>query len=138
MTPPVPDRDSAPFWAATVEGRLDLQRCPSCGLVVFYPRARCQRCHAAGLAWETMTGHGTVYAFTIVHRAPDPSLADAVPYVVALVDLAEGARLMTNIVDCRPDDVRIGMPVAVRFQQVSDQVALPLFRPAQAPGVGRG
>jgi uncharacterized protein len=129
---PSPDADSAPYWAAARAGRLELQRCRPCGLVVFYPRARCPRCHAADLAWETLSGRGTVHAYTIVHRAPDPSLEDAIPYVVALVDLDEGARLMTNIVDCAPEQVRIGLPVVVRFRPVSDAAALPLFGPLAA------
>lgn len=137
MTPtaPVPDADSAPFWAATLENRLDLQRCRTCGIVVFYPRARCPACHTAELTWETMSGRGVVHAFTIVHRAPDPARAQDVPYVVALVDLDEGARLMTNLVGCAVDDVSVGMPVVVRFHRVSDQAALPLFAPA---GTGAG
>lgn len=128
---PHPDPDSAPYWAATLAGRLDLQRCGSCGLVVFYPRARCPRCHADALAWSTMSGRGTVYASTVVYRPADESFAADVPYVVALVDLEEGARLMTRIVDCPPDTVRTGMPVTARFRRVSDEAALPVFAPAE-------
>jgi len=134
VAPPIPhpDPDTAPFWAATLAGRLDLQRCDACHRVVAYPRARCPHCHAASLTWTTMSGRGTVYASTIVYRAADASFAADVPYVVALVDLEEGARLMTRIVDCPPEAVRTGMAVAVRFESVSDDAALPLFAPERA------
>jgi uncharacterized OB-fold protein len=138
VTPPRPrpDPDTAPFWAATLAGRLDLQRCASCGLVVFYPRARCPRCHGDALVWATMSGRGAVYASTVVHRPADESFAAEVPYVVALVDLDEGARLMARIVGCPPEEVRTGMPVTVRFRQVSDEAALPVFVPAETSGTG--
>jgi uncharacterized OB-fold protein len=126
---PHPDPDTARYWAATLAGRLDLQRCDACGRVVMYPRARCPYCHADSLTWTTMSGRGTVYASTIVYRPADDSFAADVPYVVALVDLEEGARLMTRIVDCAPADVRTGMTVKVRFQHVSDEAALPVFAP---------
>lgn len=131
---PVPDADSRPYWTAAAEGRLALQRCTSCDRLVWYPRARCPRCHGDRLTWETLSGAGTVHAFTVVYRPADPSLEDAVPYVVALVDLAEGARLMTNIVGCEPGDVRIGMAVRVLFREVADGIALPLFEPEEARG----
>jgi len=78
-----------------------------------------------------MSGRGTVYASTVVHRPADESFAAEVPYVVALVDLEEGPRLMTRIVDCPAEDVRTGMPVAVRFLRVSDEAALPVFAPTE-------
>lgn len=120
------------FWAAASEGCLELQRCRACSLVVSYPRVRCPRCHSDDLAWEAMAGSGTVYSCTVVHRAPEPALAGEVPYVVALVDLDEGARLMSNIVGCAPDQVHIGMPVRVRFEPVADRIALPLFEPMES------
>ena len=127
---PLPNPDTAPHWDAARAGRLDLQRCGPCNVLVWYPRRRCDRCGSDDLHWETLSGEGVVHAFTIVHRAADPSLAAAVPYVVALVDLAEGPRLMTNIVDVPPDDVQIGMAVRVRFRALDGGVALPVFGPA--------
>jgi uncharacterized OB-fold protein len=131
---PRADADSARYWAATVEGRLELPRCGACTLVIAYPRARCPRCHAGDLTWERMAGTGSVYSFTVVHRPSELALARDVPYVVALVDLDEGARLMTNIVGCAPDRVRIGMPVRVRFERVAVRAALPLFEPILPDG----
>ena len=128
-TLPQPDADSTRFWAATLEGRLELQRCRRCDRLVWYPRRRCPNCQADELVWERLSGLGTVYASTVVHRPPTEALAAEVPYVVALVDLDEGARLMTNVVECDPGAVQIGMRVAVTFRPVSDKAALPLFAP---------
>ena len=127
---PRPNPDTAPYWDAARAGRLELQRCTPCDRLVWYPRRRCHRCGSDDLRWETLSGAGEVHAFTVVHRTADPSLADAVPYVVALVDLAEGARLMTNIVDIEPGEVRIGTAVQVRFRMLDDDLALPVFGPA--------
>jgi uncharacterized OB-fold protein len=125
---PNPDPDTRPYWDAAREGRLELQRCTACDVLVWYPRRRCHRCGSDALRWERLSGRATVHAFTVVHRAPDPSVA--VPYVVALVDLVEGARVMTNLVDVDPGDVRIGLAVEVRFRPLDDDVALPVFGPA--------
>ena len=131
MTPaiPRPDADSAPFWAAAADGRLELPRCRACGVLHAYPRRRCPRCGSDDLVWERLSGRAAVHAVTVVHRPPEPALADAVPYALALVDLEEGPRLMTRIVDCPPESVRIGQAVVVRFEPVGDGVALPLFAP---------
>lgn len=125
---PHPDAETAPFWQAANRGELVVQRCDGCGHAQLYPRLYCTRCHAAALSWTPATGEATVHSYTVVRRAPSPAFAGDVPYVVALVDLAEGPRLMTNVVGCDPEDVRIGMPVRVVFD--GDEQALPKFRPA--------
>lgn len=79
-----------------------------------------------------MSGRGTVYSFYVAHRPAHPAFRDRVPYVVALVDLEEGPRMMTNIVDCPPEDVHIGMPVEVVFRDVTEDITLPCFRPGAA------
>lgn len=100
-----------------------------CARIVFYPRARCPHCSADALSWATVSGRGTIYSFTVVHRRASTETGQLVPYVVALVDLAEGGRLMTNIVGCPIEEVAIGLPVRVTFKPVSDAVSLPLFVP---------
>jgi uncharacterized protein len=125
---PHPNPETRPYWDAARAGRLDLQRCVPCDRLVWYPRRRCHRCGSDDLRWETLSGRASVYAFTVVHRAPDPSVE--VPYVVALVDLEEGARVMTNLVGIDPQDVRVGLPVEVRFRALDDGLALPIFGPA--------
>ena len=104
---PEPDGETLPFWEALAEGRLCIQRCGECHEYVFYPRSVCPHCMSAQLAWVLVSGRGTVYSYTVVHRAPPGFEAD-VPYVVALIELDEGPRLMTRL---EADEVRIGMAV---------------------------
>src|SRR5882724_5273469 len=106
MTPlpvPVPTvaPEAAPFWDATAEGRLLLPRCDDCGTVIWYPKLLCPSCHSFHVSWFEASGRGTVYSFTISHRGPSAYRA-AIPYVIAYVELDEGPRVMTNIVDCEP------------------------------------
>lgn len=124
------DPDTRRFWEAARENRLLLQYCRACSRYQFYPRPWCTRC-LGEVEEVAASGKGTVYSFSVIHRAPTPAWQNDVPYVVALVELAEGVRLMANIVDCRPEDVAIGMPVEVTFQPVTPEVTLPQFRPAE-------
>jgi uncharacterized OB-fold protein len=123
---PRPDPESAPYWAATLEGRLVVQRCTACGHSQLYGRAHCLACRGP-VEWVEASGRGTVYSFTVIRQNFSRSFKHLLPYVVALVDLEEGPRLMTNIVGCDPADVTIGSGVHVRFESVSDEAALPLF-----------
>jgi len=128
---PVPTPETRPFWDAARRHELSLQHCRTCGRYVYYPRAACPHCFGVDLAWERVSGRGTVHTFTVVQRGqkgfPLPT-----PYVIAIVELAEGPRLMTNLVGVEPDPakIKIGMPVEVVFEDVSAEVALPRFRPA--------
>jgi uncharacterized OB-fold protein len=127
---PVPDAATGPYWAAAREQRLVMPRCEDCGLYHFYPRTLCPHCSSPQLQWMQVSGAGTVYSFTVIHRAPSPAFAGAVPYVVAAVKLAEGPHMMTNVVGIAPDTVRIGMPVQVVFHKFSEEITLPMFAPA--------
>lgn len=120
-----------PFWDATREKRLLLQWCPACNEAVFYPREACPRCLRLDLDWRPASGRGVVYAVSIQHKAALPGLADRVPYAVALIDLDEGVRLMSNVVGCDIDDVVIGLPVEVTWEPLSDGRNLPQFQPLQ-------
>lgn len=91
------------------------------------------RCLSLDLRWENLGGRGTVYTYSTVHRALSPAFKDQVPYIVAAIDLDEGPRVMTRLVDCTPADVRIGLRVEVTFMRASDDIALPLFRPIAEP-----
>jgi uncharacterized OB-fold protein len=128
---PVPDAATGPYWEAAREQRLVIPRCDDCGRYHFYPRTLCPHCSSPRLKWTQVNGAGAIYSFTIIHRAPSPAFAAAVPYVVAAVKLAEGPHLMTNIVGIAPDAVRIGMPVKVVFQKFSEEITLPVFEPAE-------
>ncbi|CAN5718846.1 OB-fold domain-containing protein [soil metagenome] len=122
--PPVNAVDE-PFWAATREQRLVLQWCTACERVVHYPREACPSCLGDDLAWRPASGRGVVHAASTMAATTDRD-----PYVVALVDLAEGARFMTNVVGCDPADVVIGMMVTVAWEPLDDGRHLPLFAPA--------
>lgn len=116
------------FWEATTDGRLLLKRCEDCGRVHYYPRAHCPHCGSKATDWTEASGHGTVYSFSVPRQAGG-EFGGATPYVLAYVELAEGPRMLTNVVGCDPDDVAVGMPVEVAFEAASDDAALPRFRP---------
>jgi len=128
---PIPDLDSAPYWEAARRHELLLQRCTSCERFRFYPRSHCPYCFSDSFEWQRSSGRGTVYSFTIIHKAPSPAFREKVPYVLALIDLLEGCRMMTNIVECEPDAVKINMPVQIVFEDLNDEISLPQFRPLQ-------
>lgn len=123
---PHPSELTQPFWDATKEHKLVMQRCSKCKDWVWLPQLVCRRCLEDTLEWTPTSGRGTVYTYVVMHRATLPSFT--APYVIGVVELEEGARFFTNIVGCDPKDVKIGMPVEVAF---SDQgsVSLPEFRP---------
>ena len=127
--PPEPDPTTAPFWDAARRGELVVQRCRRCGLWVHYPRAVCPGCMESDLSFEAVSGRGSVYSFTWAHRPSGQAFAPRVPYVVALVELEEGVRLMTTLVDARPDDVAVGRPVRLAgFEPtVEDGPPVPVF-----------
>jgi uncharacterized OB-fold protein len=123
---PVEDADSAEFWAAARRGELLLQQCTVCEHWQFPPRVLCTCC-GAPVRWRAAAGTGTLYSFTVVHRAP-ADFADLAPYAVGLADLAEGVR-MVAIVDAPLDEVVIGLPLRVAFDRRDDEVTVPVFRP---------
>jgi len=126
---PVPNAESQEYWAGCKRHELLIQRCRACGRFQFYPRAVCAGCLSQELEWAKASGRGTVYSYSVVHRAPTKAFAADAPYTTAIVELEEGVRMMTNVVGCPPEEVRIGMPVEVVFEDVSEEIALPKFRP---------
>jgi uncharacterized protein len=131
-TKPLPriDEESKGFWEACQRHELYLQRCRGCGALRYYPRALCPSCLSDRIEWVRASGKGTVYTFTVTYQNQAPGFRDALPYVMAYVELDEGVRMLTNIVGCAPAEVRIGMPVEVVFEDVTPLIALPKFRPA--------
>lgn len=129
---PLPEMDevSRPFWKGCQRRELLLQRCAQCERYQFYPRPLCLHCYSDHLDWVRSPGIGRVYSFTVTYQNLMPGFAEEVPYIFALVDLDEGVRMTTNIVGCKPEDVRVGMPVQVVFEYVSREITLPKFRPA--------
>ena len=130
--PPV-NGDSAPYWRGAGEGRLILRQCLSCGTVMFYPRSNCTKCMSSELDWIEASGRGQVYSATICYRAPDQSFRPEVPYVIALIDLEEGPRMMSNVTGCAPEEVSIGDAVEVWFEAATDEIAIPKFKLSRNP-----
>ncbi len=113
---PRPDADTAPFWKGCSEGILRFQRCSSCGHIRWPASYLCPECHATESVWEPSTGHGKIYSFVVYHVAFDPGFKEDLPYVVALVDIEEGPRMLSNIRGCPPEEVEIGMPVELSWE----------------------
>lgn len=131
MSEPLPeprvDEVTAPYWEAAADGRLVLPRCRACGRTHHHPRGLCPHCWSTDLEWVAAAGTGEVVTFSVVHQPPSPAFA--VPYVLAVIELAEGPRMMANVVDVTPSAVTVGMPVEVTFER-RDTTTLPQFRPA--------
>jgi len=128
---PVPTPETRPFWEAARRHQLVLPFCQPCGAFFFFPRAACPRCLSAQVTWKEASGRGTLHTFTVVHRG-QKGFPIGPPYVLAIVQLDEGPRMMTTLVGIEPDPaaIRIGMPVEVTFHDATAEIALPLFRPA--------
>ena len=121
-----------PYWRNAHNGKLVTQRCNNCANGWHPPLPACPHCHSTDIGWRQVAGTGTVYTYTVVRHATHASLADHIPYVIAIVELTEGPRIVTGITGCDPGDVRAGMEVQVRFEAVTDEVTLPYFEPAQS------
>lgn len=130
---PSPTQATQPFWDATAEGKLLVQRCGDCHQTQSVPRLFCRHCMSENLQWETSAGLGRIYTFTVNHRAANPHMTDKLPYVVAVVQLDEGTRLMANIVGAAPETVRIGNRVRVCFLPLTETLSLPQFEPVKSP-----
>jgi len=127
---PQADSLTEPYWASASRGELSFPRCVACDQHHFYPRPACPNCGGEELMWDPVSGHGTIYSYSVVHRAPGPDFADDVPYVIAIVKSAEGPHLLTRIIDIEPERVRVGMDVSVHFVQLPDNMQLPVFSSA--------
>jgi hypothetical protein len=127
---PTIDDDSRPFWDAAKEGRFLVARCGSCGRAHHYPRPFCPFCHSDQVTWEQASGRATLYTHSTVYMNDLAPFRDRLPYVAALVELEEGPRIMTTIVDCPTEDLRIGMPLQVAFRELDDDITAPVFRSA--------
>jgi len=127
---PVPSDVSRPFWEGLRSREVRLQRCRTCARFVFYPRRLCPFCLSEDLEWARASGRGKVYSYTIVRRAMHPAFQADVPYVFAIVELEEGPRLATNVVNCRPEDVRVDMPVKASYHDITPEITLLTFEPS--------
>jgi uncharacterized OB-fold protein len=124
--PVVPE--TKPFWDGTKAGKLVLPRCPRCSFVIWYPRQFCPQCGQTPVEWFEASGLGTVYSFTVVRRG-EGAYRDTPQYTLAIVELKEGPRVLTNIVDCDPSGLQIGQAVKAVFSDAGESAALLRFRP---------
>jgi uncharacterized OB-fold protein len=126
------DEESKGFWEACQRHELYVQQCGACAARRYYPRALCPACLSDDTRWVLSSGKGTVYTYTVTYQNQSPGFRDELPYVLAYVELEDGVRMLTNIVGCAPEAVRIGMPVEVCFDDVTPEVTLPKFKPISA------
>lgn len=124
---PVIDPGTRPFWDAARAHRLTIPRCKDCGEYHFYPRELCPHCHSDALEWCDVSGGGEIYTFTVARKPAGPVFAADVPYVIAMIRLDEGPRMLTNIVTGDVERVAIGDRVSVRFEDVTPELTLPKF-----------
>jgi len=122
ITAPQPNPETQAYWDAAAEGKLLIKKCNACGEVHFYPRAHCPFCFSDNTAWQQASGAGVVYTYSVMRRAP-------VPYAIAYVTLAEGPTMMTNIVDCDLDGIKIGQKVKLVFKPSEGGPPVPCFAP---------
>jgi len=127
---PVSTPETAAFWEGTSRGELRIQRCLPCGHAYFYPRTSCPRCGSTDVAWERASGRGRLHTYVISYRAA-PGFEDQVPYAIAVVELEEGPRMMSNLVGIEntPERLVLDMALEVSFEPRGG-VAVPVFRPA--------
>ena len=127
---PTIEDDTRPFWDAARSGQFLLRRCHACGHVHHYPRPFCPECWSDEIEWVTASGRATLYTWSVVFMNDLPPFADRLPYIAAVVDLEEGPRVMTNLVDCDVADLTIGMALVAQYRALTDEITAPVFRPA--------
>ncbi len=116
------------FWQGADEGKLILQRCGSCGTWCHIPQPMCPKCHSVEKTWAPVSGKGKVYSWVTYYESPHPGFK--APYAVVLVELEEGMRIVSNLVDVQPKDIKMGMPVEVTFEKIAENFVLPKFKKA--------
>jgi uncharacterized protein len=128
---PIVNPWAKPFWTATREHKLLIQKCNDCGSYIFYPRIACPNCFSDNLTWVETSGKGKIYTYTVVENNPPEAFIPDLPFVIAVVVLEEGVRMLTNIVGCDPDKVYCEMPVTVVFEELNNEITLPKFKPLE-------
>jgi uncharacterized OB-fold protein len=127
---PIIDDDSREYWESAHRHELRFQRCDDCATPRFPPRAFCPNCLSTNATWTEASGRGQLFSWVIAHHPVHPALVDKVPYVIALVELEEGIRMVTNLIDCPIESVSVDMPLVLDWQDVSNELSIPQFKPA--------
>ena len=126
---PLVNNWARPFWNATREGRLIIQKCMDCDKHIFYPRMACPHCFSDNIEWVEALGKGKIYSYTVVESNPPSPFLPDLPYVIAVIDLEEGVRMLSNIVECDFDLLACDQAVEVTFEKLNDDFTLPKFKP---------
>lgn len=126
---PAPSAVSAPFWGGLRQRELRLQKCEACSRFVLYPRSVCPYCLSDKLSWVKASGRGKLYTYTVVRRAMNPAFQEDVPYLFAIVELEEGVRLTTNVVNCAPQEARVDMALKAFYHDITPEITLLKFEP---------
>ena len=127
---PVADPDAQPFWQSCKKHEMALQECLSCQRFRYPPRPLCPHCHSLDTRWSPVRGRGTVYVALVMCRSYGPAWEHDVPYNISMIELEEGVRIWSNVVGCPPEDVKIGDPVVIAYDDATEDVTLPRFRRA--------
>lgn len=126
---PEPTLDSKPFWEALKRHSLELQKCPGCGKIRHYPRPVCDQCFSMEVEWIKASGRGKVFSWTVAHHPFHPGFKAEIPYVLVTVELEEGVRMVSQLKGATAEEMKIGLPVEVVFEDVTAEFTLPMFRP---------
>lgn len=129
---PVVQPWSKEFWEGARKHKLLIQECQDCKAKIFYPRQYCSECWSSNLGWVEASGKAKIFTHTITMAGVEQKFAEDLPYVLAIVNIEEGIRMMTKIVECDPEEVSIGMDVEVVFEDITDEFSLPFFRPVKS------
>lgn len=128
---PSTDDESQPYWQASHDGRLLLRRCLTCDAVHHYPRPFCPSCWSDRVEWIEASGQAVLYTYSVVFQNDLPPFVDQVPYVAAVVELAEGPRVVTQVVGCETDELEIGMALTATFRPLDDDITIVVFEPSR-------
>ncbi len=128
---PVPTAESKPYWEACKRHELRIQRCKHCSRYRHYPQPMCPYCYSFEFEWAKVSGKGKIYTYVVTHQAFHSGFAEEVPYATVTIELDEGVRMVSRMVDTKPEELEIGMPVEVVFEDVTDKITLPMFKRSQ-------
>lgn len=126
---PRPNPDSRPFWDACRKHKFQFQKCAQCGSMRWPPAFICPHCHSGEYRWVEVSGRGKIYTYAVIHRAYRPEFADDLPYVTAIIELEEGVRMLSNIIECDPARLACDMDVELVWDDITGEFSLPKFKP---------
>ncbi len=126
---PVPSAEAQPYWDGLRDRKLLMPRCDACGKYWFPPSLLCPHCNATKWTWTSTSGHGRIFSYVVYHRVYHPGFADEVPYAVAVIELDEGPRMISNVIGIVPDKLVCDMRVEVVYQPITETITLPKFKP---------